>query len=180
MLSNYQVFLIADIWNDNFLMIRQENGCTFYEIEQLDLDLILMSNIDLAGLSDKIQGELFTDNLHKILYATDASVYRELPLGVVYPRDAEDVAAIVRYCNTHAIPIIPRAGGTSLAGQCVGNGLVVDVSRHMINVIEIDAKAKTAIVQPGIIRDQLNHLLKEHGLMVGPNTSTANRAMIGR
>ncbi len=138
-----------------------------------------MSNIGLEQLSELIRGEIFTDDLHKILYATDASVYREIPLGVAYPKDAIDIKTIVEYCYENSIALIPRAGGTSLAGQCVGNGLVVDVSKHLSAVLDINADRKTATVQPGIIRDELNYILKPHGLMVGPNTSTANRAMIG-
>lgn len=138
-----------------------------------------MSKSDLGILATRISGELYTDNLHRILFATDASVYRELPIGVVFPKNKDDIKSIIIFCNENSIPIIPRAGGTSLAGQCVGSGLVIDVSKHMINVIDIDGKSKTAVVQPGVIRDELNHILKPEKLMVGPNTSTANRAMIG-
>lgn len=138
-----------------------------------------MNDTDITHLAGLIKGELHTDDLHRILYATDASVYRELPLGVALPRDSEDIIQIVKYCHEKRIPIIPRAGGTSLAGQCVGVGLVVDVSKYMNKVIEIDADNNTVTVQPGIIRDELNHTLKPYNLMVGPNTSTANRATIG-
>lgn len=138
-----------------------------------------MSDFDLVELSDLIEGDLFSDNLHKIIYATDASVYREMPIGVVYPKNHSDLKNIVHFCGKNAISIIPRAGGTSLAGQCVGNGLVVDVSKYMREVISVDADAKIATVQPGVIRDELNHKLQSCGLMLGPNTSTANRAMIG-
>ncbi|MEM9548941.1 MAG: FAD-linked oxidase C-terminal domain-containing protein [Bacteroidota bacterium] len=138
-----------------------------------------MSTTGLEELSLAIKGELLTDHLHKILYATDASVYRELPLGVAYPRDADDVVTIVKFCHQYSIPIIPRAGGTSLAGQCVGEGLVVDVSKYMVEVLEINEISKTVTVQPGVIRDELNYRLTSYGLMLGPNTSTANRAMVG-
>jgi len=138
-----------------------------------------MKEIDISGLAPLIKGELHTDELHKIIYATDASVYRELPLGVVYPSDEEDVQTIVKYCASHKIPMIPRAGGTSLAGQCVGIGLVIDVSKFLNKIISVDTESKTATVQPGVIRDELNAHLKPYGLMVGPNTSTANRATIG-
>lgn len=140
---------------------------------------MLMNNMELEQLGHLISGELFTDGLHKTIYATDASVYREIPLGVVYPKDTADLKTIIQFCHEKSIPFIPRAGGTSLAGQCVGNGLVVDVSKHMVEVIKVDTESKTAIVQPGVIRDELNHILQPHRLMVGPNTSTANRAMIG-
>lgn len=138
-----------------------------------------MNNNDIKHLGNLIKGDLHTDDLHKIIYATDASVYRELPLGVAVPRDSYDVVQIVKYCNENRIPIIPRSGGTSLAGQCVGIGLVVDVSKYMNNIIHIDQENKSVTVQPGIIRDELNHALAPYKLMVGPNTSTANRATIG-
>lgn len=138
-----------------------------------------MSKQILGRLDAQIEGELFTDDLHRILFATDASVYRELPLGVVFPKQSEDIQTIIRFCSDHSISIIPRAGGTSLAGQCVGSGLVVDISKYLIHVLEVDVHNKTARVQPGVIRDELNYLLKSDGLMVGPNTSTANRATIG-
>ncbi len=138
-----------------------------------------MNDIDITSLSRLIKGELLTDDLHKTIYATDASVYREIPLGVAVPRDTDDVIQIVRYCHENKIPIIPRAGGTSLAGQCVGIGLVVDVSKYMNKVIKVDADNNTVTVQPGIIRDELNQILEPYNLMVGPNTSTANRATIG-
>ena len=138
-----------------------------------------MIDIDISPLAGFIKGELLTDELHRILYSTDASVYRELPLGVVVPRDFHDIIQIVKYCHENRVPIIPRAGGTSLAGQCVGVGLVVDVSKYMNKVINIDADNKTVTVQPGIIRDELNHILKPYKLMIGPNSSTANRATIG-
>lgn len=138
-----------------------------------------MQQVDFSLLEKKISGYLKTDQLHRIIYATDASVYRALPLGVVYPKDRKDVVEIVKFCRQHKLSIIPRAGGTSLAGQCVGNGLVVDVSRFMNKLISVDEKNKVAVVQPGIVRDELNHYLKEYNLMVGPNTSTANRATIG-
>ena len=138
-----------------------------------------MSRNTLSELQNRIEGEVFADDLHRIIYATDASVYREIPLGVVYPRSDSDVQAIIQFCNANSISLIPRAGGTSLAGQCVGNGLVVDVSKHMIKVLAIDKKAKQVTVQPGVIRDVLNMDLKSYGLLFGPNTSTANRATLG-
>lgn len=110
-------------------------------------------------------------------YSTDGSVYRERPQGVVYPRCSEDVKEIVNYANTHGITIIPRAAGTSLAGQVVGDGIVVDIS-NMSDIIEINVKDKYAVVQPGVVRDVLNKELKSSGLMFAPETSTSNRCMI--
>ncbi len=119
------------------------------------------------------------DPVSRLLYATDASLYEEMPLGVARPRHKEDCAAIVRFAARHKIPLIPRAAGTSLAGQCVGSGLVVDVSRHMSAVLSVDPQARRVVVQPGVIRDDLNDLLARHGLLFGPETSTSDRCMIG-
>ena len=138
-----------------------------------------MANSILNALAPLIQGSLHTDTLAQILYATDASVYREVPLGVVYPKDAADLQIIVKFCAEHQIPIIPRTAGTSLAGQCVGNGLVVDVSRHMTQLLEWNPETGIAKVQPGIIRDELNSLVEKDGWWFAPNTSTSNRCMIG-
>ena len=96
-----------------------------------------MANIELNKINElrkRIKGEVLTDSTSLVLYSTDASAYSEKPLGVVYPRDAEDIGEIINFCNNHKIPIIPRAAGTSLAGQVVGNGLVVDISKHL-NII---------------------------------------------
>ncbi|EKF54759.1 FAD linked oxidase-like protein [Galbibacter marinus] len=133
----------------------------------------------LKALSSIIKGELLLDDLHRTIYATDASVYRQLPLGVCYPKDVEDITQIVQFCNENSIPIIPRTAGTSLAGQCVGEGLVVDVSKHLTGIIKLDLNTRRVSVEPGVIRDELNTYLKPHGLFFGPNTSTSNRCMIG-
>lgn len=130
-------------------------------------------------LEHTIKGDLHLDELHRIVYATDASVYRELPLGVLLPRDSEDIRKTVDFCRKHHIPIIPRATGTSLAGQCVGDGLILDISKYMNQILEINTEEAYVVVQPGVIRDDLNRALAPHGYFFGPNTSTANRATIG-
>jgi len=135
--------------------------------------------VDLKELPHLLSGELFFDNLHKSIYATDASVYRKIPLGVVYPKTNEDLKILIQFAIENNITLIPRAAGTSLAGQCVGDGLVVDISKHFIKIIAFDEHQKTVTVQPGIIRDELNNYLKPYGLFFGPNTSTSNRCMIG-
>jgi hypothetical protein len=136
-------------------------------------------NNNLLELSNLISGELFFDDLHKSIYATDASVYRKIPLGVVYPKSNEDLKTVIQFATKNKITLIPRAAGTSLAGQCVGDGLVVDISKHFTKILDFDKEKKTVTVQPGIIRDELNRFLKPHGLFFGPNTSTSNRCMIG-
>jgi FAD/FMN-containing dehydrogenase/Fe-S oxidoreductase len=127
----------------------------------------------------KIEGEVECGPLYRALYATDASIYRKEPLGVVYPKHEADIVVIIKFANQFNIPLIPRTAGTSLAGQCVGSGLVVDVSRHMNAILEFNEKESWVKVQPGVIRDELNAFLKDKGFFFGPITSTANRAMIG-
>ncbi|MRH99568.1 FAD-binding protein [Kriegella sp. EG-1] len=133
----------------------------------------------LNKLSDSLEGELKIDNLSRTLYATDASVYRRMPIGVLFPKTVEDLKKIVHFAREHKIGIIPRTAGTSLAGQCVGEGLVVDVSKHFTKILNLDVENKTVTVQPGVIRDELNQYLEPYGLFFGPNTSTSNRCMIG-
>lgn len=127
----------------------------------------------------KIKGGIFTDLEHKVIYSTDASAYRETPIGVAYPRDEEDIVTLVKYAGQNKLNLIPRTAGTSLAGQVVGNGLVVDMSRHMSQILEINAQEKWVRVQPGIVLDELNIALRPYGLFFSPETSTANRCCIG-
>ncbi|PZD76466.1 FAD-binding and (Fe-S)-binding domain-containing protein [Mesonia sp. K7] len=133
----------------------------------------------LHQLQQQIDGELFTSSLYKKMYATDASVYREYPLAVCIPRHKRDVIKLIEFCHQNKIGIIPRAAGTSLAGQCVGNGIVVDISKNFTHIISLDKENKTVTVEPGVIRDELNLYLKEFALFFGPNTSTSNRCMLG-
>ena len=119
------------------------------------------------------------DVLHRQLYATDASVYKIYPEGVCFPDNKEDIIELIHFARENKVPLIPRAGGTSLAGQVVGEGLVVDVSKHFNQIIDFDPKAKTITVEPGIVRDDLNDFLAPHQLFFGPNTSTSNRCTIG-
>ena len=139
----------------------------------------IMMQSDLTTLDKALKGDLHYDNLHRHIYATDASVYRELPLGVALPRDAEDLKVLIHFAARHKVSLIPRSAGTSLAGQCVGNGLVVDVSKYMNKILEVNPEEGWVLVEPGVIRDELNVFLKPYGLFFGPNTSTANRATIG-
>jgi FAD/FMN-containing dehydrogenase/Fe-S oxidoreductase len=139
----------------------------------------MISNSQLQILSSQLEGELYYDELMKTLYATDASVYRMLPIAVAIPKSIADIKSLIRFANTNKTSLIPRTAGTSLAGQCVGHGIVVDVSKHFTKILDIDEKAKTVTVQPGVVRDELNTYLKPFGLFFGPNTSTSNRCMIG-
>ena len=137
------------------------------------------TTIDWNTLSDTLSGELHHDELTKMLYATDASVYRKLPLAVAFPKTIKDIQQLVHFAAEKNLNLIPRTAGTSLAGQCVGEGIVVDVSRYFTKIIRLDKEKKTVTLQPGVIRDDLNRYLKSHGLFFGPNTSTSNRCMIG-
>ena len=133
----------------------------------------------LSLLKNKLEGELYIDPLHKAIYATDASVYRKIPLAVACPKTKTDIKTLIAFAREHRISLVPRTAGTSLAGQCVGEGIIVDVSRHFTNIIAIDEKKRTVTVEPGVIRDELNAALLPCGLFFGPNTSTSNRCMIG-
>ena len=134
---------------------------------------------ELQLFAEKLQGEFHFDNLHKSIFATDASVYRKLPLAVCFPINKDDIILLVQFATDHKISLIPRAAGTSLAGQCVGDGIVVDTSKHFTRILAFDEKNKTVKVEPGVIRDELNLFLKPFGLFFGPNTSTSNRCMMG-
>ena len=139
----------------------------------------MKKNQALERLAGELSGKLFYDNLWKSIYATDASVYREIPLAVCYPENDKDLIRLIEFAKENNTSLIPRTAGTSLAGQCTGDGIVVDVSKNFTDIIRIDQKQKTVTVQPAVIRDDLNRRLQKHNLFFGPNTSTSNRCMIG-
>jgi FAD/FMN-containing dehydrogenase/Fe-S oxidoreductase len=134
---------------------------------------------NLNKLKEQLKGDLFTDYKTKILYATDASAYREIPLAVARPKDTTDLISLIEFANQYNVSLIPRTAGTSLAGQVVGNGIVVDISKNFTEIIELNKEERWVKVQPGVILDELNMYLKPHGLFFGPETSTSNRCMIG-
>lgn len=138
----------------------------------------------LALLAAQLKGELYyTDEaLHQTMllaYSTDASVYQEKSLAVAIPSDIDDIKNLIDFARANQTTLIPRAAGTSLAGQVVGNGIIMDISRHFNRILELNVQEKWVRVEPGVIRDDLNSYLKPFGLMFGPETSTASRAMIG-
>jgi FAD/FMN-containing dehydrogenase/Fe-S oxidoreductase len=135
----------------------------------------------LQNLSDRLEGDLHWDNLHKTIYATDASVYRIIPLAVAFPKNENDIVLLCAFAKANSISLIPRAAGTSLAGQVVGKGIVVDCSKYMNEVLAIDSSIIPEWVktQPGVVRDELNRYLEEYRVYFGPNTSTSNRATLG-
>jgi len=133
----------------------------------------------LQQLADTLEGEFYFDDTMRILYATDASAYREMPMAVAIPKNEDDIKKLIAFARQHKTSLIPRTAGTSLAGQVVGSGIVVDVSKYFTRIIELNQGEKWIRVQPGVIRDELNLYLKPYNLFFGPETSTANRAMIG-
>ena len=124
-------------------------------------------------------GQVREDAYTRHLFSRDASMYRIEPLAVVFPRDAADVVAAVAVCAERRVPMLPRGAGTSLAGQTVGRAVIIDTSRHMDAILELDPEAGIARVQPGVVQDDLNRAAARHGLLFGPDTSTSNRATVG-
>ncbi len=122
---------------------------------------------------------LLTDPLHRIAYATDASAYREVPCGVAFPENDQDIVYLIQEAQQRNTHLIPRAGGTSIAGQVVGSGIVVDISKHFKKILEVNAEERWARVQPGVVLDELNLALAPYGLFFSPETSTSNRCCIG-
>ena len=133
----------------------------------------------LESLRPHFDGDVLIDPVSQLLYSTDASIYEERPLGALCPKTSAACVEVVRFAAKHGISIIPRAAGTSLAGQCVGHGVVVDTSRFMCEIEEVNKEARWAWVQPGVILDDFNDRLAADGLFFGPDTSTSNRCMIG-
>lgn len=133
----------------------------------------------LKELASTLEGELLWDDKIRKLYATDASAYREMPMAVAIPKTKADIRKLIDFANQSGVSLIPRTAGTSLAGQVVGAGIVVDVSKHFNKIIETNQAENWVRVQPGVIRDDLNRHLKPFEMFFGPETSTANRAMIG-
>ena len=136
-------------------------------------------NERLKELSHVLEGELYLDDTMRMLYATDASAYQEKPLAVAIPKSVADIKKLIAFARENNTSLIPRTAGTSLAGQVVGNGIIVDVSKNFTDIIEFNKEEHWVRVQPGVIRDELNMFLQPHGFLFGPETSTANRAMIG-
>ncbi len=133
----------------------------------------------VEDLRRDVSGEVRFDKMTRVLYSTDASMYQIEPIGVVIPRSDEDVVAVVETANRHGVPVLPRGGGTSLAGQAVGHAIVIDFSNYMRSVLEVNAEEGWVRTQPGIILDELNHHLEPHRLHFAPDPSTSNRGNVG-
>ncbi|MCZ6451171.1 MAG: FAD-binding protein, partial [Deltaproteobacteria bacterium] len=132
-----------------------------------------------SELEKRLDGDVRFDRYSRLLYATDASIYEIEPIGVVLPRHKGDVQAVIEVANRYAVPVLPRGGGTSLAGQTVGHAIVLDFSKYMNRVLEVNREELWCRVQPGLVQDELNAHVKSMGLLFGPDTSTSNRATIG-
>lgn len=131
------------------------------------------------ALKTSLDGDVFTDQVQKVIYATDASSYRELPQAVTRPKNKEDIRKIIEFARNNHTSVIPRAGGTSLAGQVVGPGIVVDISKYLNKIGELNMEERWVEVEPGVVLAELNQFLATHSLQFAPETSTANRCCIG-
>ncbi len=133
----------------------------------------------LYELHKHFTGDIRTDAASRILYSTDASIYQIEPMGVALPRTQEDLIAAVELAAKYKIPILPRGAGTSLAGQAIGNSLILDCSRWLDHIVEIDAESRSATIEPGVVLSALNFASAQHGLMFGPDPASAERATMG-
>lgn len=131
------------------------------------------------ALAERVKGEVRFDTGSRALYATDASIYRQVPIGVVIPRDSDDVVATVELCHAYAVPVLPRGAGTSLAGQCCNVAVVIDFTKHLNRILELNAQEKYAVVEPGCVLDQLRDAAEAHGLTFGPDPSTHSHNTLG-
>lgn len=165
--------------NNNTLIALYKSNRAFYTFtpKYYAMQQKSISN-QFAQLSQQLEGELKWDISTKLQYATDASAYREIPDAVAYPKSKADLQVLVKFAKEHGMALIPRTAGTSLAGQVVGKGIIVDLSKHWNRVLEINADEHWVRVEPGVILDELNLMVKPYGLFFGPETSTANRCMI--
>ena len=138
-----------------------------------------LSNAIQEKIENSIEGDLRIDDFTKKIYSTDASMYEIEPIGVLLPKNSEDVKNSIEIAKENNLSILPRGGGTSLAGQTVGRSLILDFSKYMNKIVEINTEESWAIVQPGVVQDHFNDFLSPHGYTFGPNTSTSSRATLG-
>jgi hypothetical protein len=132
-----------------------------------------------AKLKSSITGEVKTDLVTRVLFSTDASIHKIVPMGVVFPKNIDELIPIVQICNQYKVPIIARGSGSGLAGQSIGKGLIIDCSRYIDNLVNINPEEKTAIVEPGLILDDLNRAVKKFNLQFGPDPASSERATLG-
>ncbi len=139
----------------------------------------MTTTLSFENIKKSIEGEILTDKTNRIIYATDASSYREIPQAVVIPKNKEDIRKILNFARENGTSVIPRGAGTSLAGQVVGSGIVIDISKFMDRILELNVGEKWVRVEPGVNLSELNLFLKPYGLLFGPETSTTNRCRVG-
>ena len=142
-----------------------------------------ISASEVSAIADKLRGqiagEIRMDHYNRLMYSTDASMYQMMPVGVVVPRSADDVEATIRVAREHGVPVMPRGGGTALAGQATNHAIVMDFSKYMRNVLEVSPEERWARVQPGIVNNHLSAAVRQHGLMYAPDPVTSARATVG-
>lgn len=134
---------------------------------------------DFKTLEKLLEGEFHLSEIYRTIYSTDASSYKEKPTAVAVPKNKSDLKKVISFSLNNNLPLIPRAAGTSLSGQVVGDGIVVDISKYFTKIIELNKEESWVRVEPGVVLDELNKYLEPHGLFFGPETSTANRCMLG-
>lgn len=166
-------------------MFKKKQLIFFAKALSLRLNIFLLNtkNIKIVNaieiLKSTFSGDIYLDELQRIAYATDASAYREKPIAVTRPKDIKDLRLLIDFATKNDVPLIPRAAGTSLAGQVVGNGIIVDISKYFTKIIEINVEERWVRVEPGVVLDELNQILASHKLFFAPETSTSNRCMMG-
>ena len=133
----------------------------------------------LADLKNEIKGGVKTDPVTRVLYSTDASIHKIEPIGVAFPRDLDELQKIVALANEYQIPLIPRGSGSSLAGQAIGKGLIIDCSRHLTKVVDINQEERSAVVEPGLVLDDFNRAVRKYSLQFGPDPASSERATMG-
>jgi FAD/FMN-containing dehydrogenase/Fe-S oxidoreductase len=158
------------------MLVSYKFSPIFASFQKMDM---LTDHTLLNDLKNQLDGDFYIDTISKVLYATDASAYREIPIAVARPTNTEDIRKLIAFANSNKVPLIPRTAGTSLAGQVVGKGIIVDVSKYFTQILEINKEEKWVKVQPGVVLDELNKVLEAYGLFFGPETSTSNRCMMG-
>lgn len=154
--------------NTNHKAQNQQSSAATLDVEALE-----------KALKDKLEGEVYFDSENKALYSRDGSNYHQVPIGVVRPKNAEDIMQVLAVCRQFGAPVLSRGGGTSLAGQCCNHAVVMDMSRHYHQVLEIKEKERTVRVQPGIVLDRMLDATKEKGLIFGPDPATHNHCAVG-
>ncbi|MFZ0538863.1 MAG: FAD-binding oxidoreductase, partial [Candidatus Sulfotelmatobacter sp.] len=154
-------------------------GDRFVELAQIAKSVQVDASALAEALRSRIRGDVRFDHGSRALYATDGSNYRQVPIGVVLPRDADDVIATVALCRDFGAPLLCRGGGTSLAGQCCNVAVVLDFSRYMAAILEIDPARRIARVQPGVVLDHLRAAAEKHHLTFAPDPATHDRCTLG-